>query len=393
MKRLSVALLAMAVAIASLSLAPGVSAAQPDITAGLAYDAGGTDAPIWTPSKVFFYDGFAGTASEVTAVRASISSFQGIVYPQTTDNHVTSSEDQIVPDIVCGLIDEGTYSLIWIPSRLFSWSFVGGATEITSGGSISGVQGIIDEGAYSLIWTPSRLFSWSFVGGATEITSGGSISGVQGIIDEGTYSLIWTPSRLFSWSFVGGATEITSGGSISGVEGIIDEGTYSLIWTPSRLFSWSFVGGAAEITSGGSITCYNPADVTNVQVVIHQQYEYASGAGVVGTPAFTRVVYAGSSPAAAVVPSSAPPSAHSTVLGGAPLDNTVLILGPNPVSGVVTANSMKLFAFAPSVGGLAELPDLSGSSGPPYAALAGGLAAAAVALTAGAWYARRRWLG
>ena len=315
MKRLSVALLAMAVAIASLSLAPGVSAAQPDITAGLAYDAGGTDAPIWTPSKVFFYDGFAGTASEVTAVRASISSFQGIVYPQTTDNHVTSSEDQIVPDIVCGLIDEGTYSLIWIPSRLFSWSFVGGATEITSGGSISGV------------------------------------------------------------------------------EGIIDEGTYSLIWTPSRLFSWSFVGGAAEITSGGSITCYNPADVTNVQVVIHQQYEYASGAGVVGTPAFTRVVYAGSSPAAAVVPSSAPPSAHSTVLGGAPLDNTVLILGPNPVSGVVTANSMKLFAFAPSVGGLAELPDLSGSSGPPYAALAGGLAAAAVALTAGAWYARRRWLG
>ena len=355
MKRLSVALLAMAVAIASLSLAPGVSAAQPDITAGLAYDAGGTDAPIWTPSKVFFYDGFAGTASEVTAVRASISSFQGIVYPQTTDNHVTSSEDQIVPDIVCGLIDEGAYSLIWTPSRLLRWDFVGGATEITSGGSISGVQGIIDEGAYSLIWTPSRLFSWSFVGGATEIT----------------------------WQ----------GASISGVQGIIDEGTYSLIWTPSRLFSWSFVGGAAEITSGGSITCYNPADVTNVQVVIHQQYEYASGAGVVGTPAFTRVVYAGSSPAAAVVPSSAPPSAHSTVLGGAPLDNTVLILGPNPVSGVVTANSMKLFAFAPSVGGLAELPDLSGSSGPPYAALAGGLAAAAVALTAGAWYARRRWLG
>ena len=290
MKRLSVALLAMAVAIASLSLAPGVSAAQPDITAGLAYDAGGTDAPIWTPSKVFFYDGFAGTASEVTAVRASISSFQGIVYPQTTDNHVTSSEDQIVPDIVCGLIDEGTYSLIWIPSRLFSWSFV---------------------------------------------------------------------------------------------------------------------GGAAEITSGGSITCYNPADVTNVQVVIHQQYEYASGAGAVGRPASTSVVYVGSSTAATIVPSSSVPSSHSTVLGAAPYANSALILGPNPVSGVVTGNSVKLFAFARHpVGGIAELPDTastpaekagapaegSGWSAPAYAVLGGGLAAAVVALTAGAWYARRRWV-
>jgi hypothetical protein len=43
------------------------------------------------------------------------------------------------------------------------------------------------------------------------------------------------------------------------------------------------------------------------------------------------------------------------------------------------------------VGGVAELPELSGSSGPNYVALAGGLAAALVALSAGAWYARRRW--
>ena len=50
------------------------------------------------------------------------------------------------------------------------------------------------------------------------------------------------------------------------------------------------------------------------------------------------------------------------------------------------------------VGGIAELPDVAqapagqsgGSSGPPYAALAGGLAAAILALTAGAWYSRRR---
>jgi hypothetical protein len=58
------------------------------------------------------------------------------------------------------------------------------------------------------------------------------------------------------------------------------------------------------------------------------------------------------------------------------------------------------------VGGIAELPPLAGTSaeeaGAPaegsgwssasYAALAAGLAAAAVALSAGAWYARRRWI-
>ena len=59
------------------------------------------------------------------------------------------------------------------------------------------------------------------------------------------------------------------------------------------------------------------------------------------------------------------------------------------------------------VGGIAELPDVAGASasdagaaaggsGWPagnYAALAGGLAAALLTLSAGAWYARRRWLG
>jgi hypothetical protein len=60
----------------------------------------------------------------------------------------------------------------------------------------------------------------------------------------------------------------------------------------------------------------------------------------------------------------------------------------------------------PAVGGIAELPDIgrassqeagtpaggSGWSPGAYAAVAGGLAAAVVAVTAGAWYARRRWL-
>jgi hypothetical protein len=46
-----------------------------------------------------------------------------------------------------------------------------------------------------------------------------------------------------------------------------------------------------------------------------------------------------------------------------------------------------------SVGGIAELPDAAQTGGPPtwpFAAL--GAAAAAVAIGAGAWYARRRWL-
>ena len=61
---------------------------------------------------------------------------------------------------------------------------------------------------------------------------------------------------------------------------------------------------------------------------------------------------------------------------------------------------------APPVGGIAELPPLAGAStegaGAPvkgagwsagsYAALAGALAAAAVLIAVGGWYARRRWL-
>ena len=56
-----------------------------------------------------------------------------------------------------------------------------------------------------------------------------------------------------------------------------------------------------------------------------------------------------------------------------------------------------------AVGGVAEPPDVVqapaaesaslGASGPPYAALAGGLAAAVAVLGAGGWYVRRRRLG
>jgi len=48
-------------------------------------------------------------------------------------------------------------------------------------------------------------------------------------------------------------------------------------------------------------------------------------------------------------------------------------------------------AYYPPVGGIAELPKVSASSGLNYIALAGVPTLALVALTAGAWYARRRW--
>jgi hypothetical protein len=50
-------------------------------------------------------------------------------------------------------------------------------------------------------------------------------------------------------------------------------------------------------------------------------------------------------------------------------------------------------ATSPPVGGIAELPDVSDSPARSYIAIAGLAAVALVAFTAGAWYARRRWLG
>lgn len=44
------------------------------------------------------------------------------------------------------------------------------------------------------------------------------------------------------------------------------------------------------------------------------------------------------------------------------------------------------------VGGIAELPEVGGSSGSNYIALAGLAAAGLVVLGAGGWYARRRWV-
>jgi len=63
-------------------------------------------------------------------------------------------------------------------------------------------------------------------------------------------------------------------------------------------------------------------------------------------------------------------------------------------SGVLdwTATSSFPTPTPPPVGGIAELPDVSGSSAPSYLALAGLAAAALVALVAGGWYASGRRL-
>ena len=59
---------------------------------------------------------------------------------------------------------------------------------------------------------------------------------------------------------------------------------------------------------------------------------------------------------------------------------------------------LKYAYFVPPVGGLAELPNVSQDPtsqsdawGSRYVVLVAGLAAALLAVTAGAWYARRRW--
>jgi hypothetical protein len=73
-----------------------------------------------------------------------------------------------------------------------------------------------------------------------------------------------------------------------------------------------------------------------------------------------------------------------------PVDDT----DPNP--GDNTLQECFELNIVSAVGGLAELPEVSDSPGRNYVVLAGGLAAGALvallAITAGGWYVRRRWL-
>jgi hypothetical protein len=62
------------------------------------------------------------------------------------------------------------------------------------------------------------------------------------------------------------------------------------------------------------------------------------------------------------------------------------------IDGYATKVCCAVTAGGPPVGGVAQVPDASESSGPNHLAMAGAAAALLVALSAGGWYARRRWL-
>jgi hypothetical protein len=178
-------------------------------------------------------------------------------------------------------------------------------------------------------------------------------------------ALIWTPTNVFQQTLVlPTAEEVTVAGSaISSVQGIVWSPAFTttaaLIWTPTKVFQQTLVLPTAEevTVDGSSIFSYDQAHVSTVQVVVNHEGGKAlvpdfgevevrcSGAGIVGKPASTPVAYTGAVPSAVVVPSFAPPSSHSTVLGAGPYSDTALILGPDPVPGVVAGNSMKLFGF------------------------------------------------
>jgi CSLREA domain-containing protein len=73
------------------------------------------------------------------------------------------------------------------------------------------------------------------------------------------------------------------------------------------------------------------------------------------------------------------------------------LTGPNVTATITDAddNTSEFsapVAYSPPVGGIAKLPDISDSSASNYIALAALAGLALVALTAGTWYARRRWL-
>jgi hypothetical protein len=88
---------------------------------------------------------------------------------------------------------------------------------------------------------------------------------------------------------------------------------------------------------------------------------------------------------------ASPSTETVTMVHGSP-NNTFLTDSNNQPAAEAGTESLTINCQAASpVGGLAELPDTAGSSGPNYALLAGAIAAAVVALTASAWYARRRW--
>jgi hypothetical protein len=347
------------------------------------YPGGRPYALIWTGDQVFQYNVNLdlGTATEVTKIGGSIAGVQGIAW-----QHWQGYEPL-------------TEALIWSPDELLH--LTGGATtasEVLEDGldPIDGVLGVAWEtvsyaaGAPSaLVWTSGKVLSYSLLTGtATEVQIGGSINDVRGITweywsgENTPVALIWTPGRLFQHTVTGvGDDEVKvfpTAESISGVQAAVWEPFETrwdpdmpihtaLIWTPTKLFWYCYTSPQAlEVKEdGNSIYSYDSTSVAMVQVTVqqagHHNFESPldslrtsqSGAGMVGTPAYTPVGYTGSASGARVVPASGPPASHITVLGGSPYPNTAMILGPTPVAGLVSGDAMCLFGYS-SLSGMSE---------------------------------------
>ena len=324
---------------------------------------GGTEALIWTPDKVYRKFGATNTAKELKdgGTKVSISDVRGVVWAP----------------VALG----ATEALIWTDEKVYrKFGAFNTAKELKGNGtkvSIPDVHGITWSpvalgGTEALIWNSDMVFRKSLaLDTATELKGGtASIAGVQGIVwapvalgGGGTEALIWNFDSVFR-KLGADTTEL----KIAGVQGIVWAPvvlgrTEALLLTPGKVFR-QLGADTTELKEDGttSIFSYDPASVSIVQVVIHHAgfivgvvedewivYVYVfyarSGAGIVGKPATTPVAYTGSSTAAVVVPSSIWPSLHTTALGAAPYINTELILGPEPVAGVVAGNSMRLFGF------------------------------------------------
>ena len=198
--------------------------------------------------------------------------------------------------------------------------------------------------------------------------------------------------------------------------------------------SWAASSGSAAPVASSSLTCSVKGSCTDDQVAVFRMSSTANAhAGTAGGSGYGKVVCCGgvtglgdscSGTYDTVLALSGSDNAHAATTAGGRYTTKVCLSATEgtvactygsdcgdyecvaTVSGDTNAHvadcdgaddyttkvCCAVTAGGPPVGGVAQLPDASGSSGPNYLALAGLAAALLVALTAGGWYARRRWL-
>ncbi len=368
---------------------------------------------IWTRSQLFHTFGADATASEIffpPGSGVSIAGIQGIV-SDGDSRHFIWTASQVLQSLggaepseikygglsipgVQGIVvarDQVYNALIWTSSQVF---VVSGANLTAdpilapTGGAIPGVEGVVSDGrGHHFMWTATQVFlHFNAAVQVSEIltSTGDQVKGVRGIVsDHAGYNDIWTANQAYyTFDTEETAHELLSstGASLRGVEGIVsDRDGYHVVWTSTQVFSQFLSEEAFEIKTvvgSKSIFSYDPTKVTMVQVATHRagridaasdQVIGLSGAGLVGTPTWASAAYPGLSSGAVVVPAVVSPSPHSTIIGvslGATAmaeseygDRTALVLGPGAISGVVSGNSMVVFAR--SSGASTSIPTVS----------------------------------